>query len=120
MYTILVTLHHALSYFLTNCLLVLNAGDCTMVGKASMKCVLTKVWGQEKIGAGGSRPRRPPNRLVPEGGSEGEPEVPRARGRGRGRGGRTRSRPVLELSATEQVAPRRRRVSSASQVLSAY
>ena len=123
--TILITLHQALSFFLTNCLLVLNAGDCTMAGKASMKGVLSKVWGQEKAGTSGTRNRRPPNRLVPEGGGEGEPEVPRARARGRGRGrsSRPRTRPVLEVSATEQAAPRRQRVSStpsASEVLIAY
>ena len=92
--TILITLHQALSFFLTNCLLVLNAGDCTMAGKASMKGVLTKVWGQEKAGISG-RNRRPPNRLVPEGGGEGEPEVPRGRALGRGRSSRPHTTPVL-------------------------
>lgn len=115
--TILITLHQALSFFLTNCLLVLNAGDCTMAerGKANMEGLLTSVYGQEKPG----RNRRPPRRLVPEGGGEGEVEVPRGRGRGR-----SRTRNLQELAATEESAlPRRRRVSStssASEVLIAY
>jgi hypothetical protein len=119
--TMLITLHQALSFFLTNCLLVLKAGYCTMTGKASTKGLISKVWGQEKPGISHTRTRRPPTRFGTEEEGEREVEVPRGRGRGGTATGtgrvRSRTSPIAEPAA------RRRRVSSmpsASEVIIAY